>query len=584
MKKIMTILVLIMLVLLGMSSVCASDANDALAASEDDLGTELVSMENNLKITQDNNAADDGEILSASNDDEIITAEKDFDELSSNPSYFSTLSREIGYGGDIELKHDYYRYDWGSGILIKFPGVINGNGAVIDMSESHIQPFYVVAYGVTIKNLTIKNVNCDKGSSISGGGGAIYFSNNGGPATIENCNFINVNSLYHGGAIYYEGTSSEAGLTVKNCNFVNSRVTFGGCDGGAIYMSNGISCTVKNCNFTNCSAADTGGAVYFGSRCNSPVVEYCNFCNNSAYCGGAVSFDWVYGGSVKNCNLAHNSASGRGGAVQFYSGSIENCNLSHNSASNGGAVCFLNDGNAIGCDFANNSASDGGALYFSTHITGNVERCNFCSNSAYCGGGLYFAQSSTGRVKNSNFTDNSAYIGGAAYFEFNAEIANSNFIGNNATSGSAVYLDGRGSFTKKISNSCFLDNRANADDNDPFKVTQKENTIEITFIGRNNLLNAIYSVEDVELNNVTYWGMNGPANTDDVHPCRTTNEAGQNIFVTAFINDCLVLNEIRITNDEGKIILDDAAGSYLIFLRHDADFYYTDAQAVKTNL
>ncbi|MBR0272261.1 MAG: Ig-like domain repeat protein, partial [Methanobrevibacter sp.] len=102
-------------------------------------------------------------------------------------------------------------------------------------------------------------------------------------------------------------------------------------------------------------------------------------------------------------------------------------------------------------------------------------------------------------------------------------------------------------------------------------------------MGQDNLLNAIYSTSDVSFTNVTYWGAEGVANTGSsaVTPSRSQNEAGQNITVTVVVNDVLILNTTKVTNADGKILLDAVAGNYNITARHNADLYYTQAQTTR---
>ena len=88
---------------------------------------------------------------------------------------FTDLKNEIGSGGNVTLGRDYYKYKDGDGdpIEISTSGVINGNGAVIDMEGATISPvFKIYADNVTIKNLTIKNY--------TGTGEAIQFEGTGG--------------------------------------------------------------------------------------------------------------------------------------------------------------------------------------------------------------------------------------------------------------------------------------------------------------------------------------------------------------------------------------------------------------------
>ena len=504
------------------------------------------------------------------------------------------------------------------GVVIYIPVTINGNGFVID-AKGKSRVFNVQTTDVSIKNLTIKNAN------FNGDGGAVYFAQSG---RAINCNFTDNNATGNGGAIYFAGGSTGEAIncnftnnsainggaiyflnqsTVENCNFIDNKATgefFKGggavyfnisgsvenCKftdnfayyGGAIYMSSG---SVENCNFTNNNATANGGAVYFY---NIGTVTNCNFTGNTANYGGAVYF--YNTGTVINCNFTNNTASEAGGAIGMISGTVLNCNFTNNKAtedfSYGGAVFFRINGEVRNCNFTDNQVtgdySEGGAVYF--HNTGNVTNCNFNDNSAWYGGAIYFYV--TGNVTNCNFTNNKATgdysWGGAVHFYSTANVANCNFTGNNASRGSAISF----SFTstsKSVSNSIFLNNRANAE---ALTVTKNENNITITFTGRNNLLNAIYSINDVEVNftNVTYWGSNGINNTGSsaTTPSRSNKVAGQNITVGVVVNDKLVLNKVLVTDENGMIVLDINAGeNYFIVARHESDSYYTEAE--KTN-
>ena len=287
-------------------------------------------FDDGLQITQEKN-------ILKSNDDEN-------DILSDGPGNYSGLSSEIGSGGSyIGLQHDYYSYD-GSNDTIEITvadSVIDGKGAVIDMAGSTIQAFKVSASGVTIKNLTIKNVNYE------GNGGAIYFAQAG---TVTDCNFTDnkaTGNYSYGGAVYFlnEGT-------VANCNFESNTATY---EGGAVFIwEEG---TVTNCNFTDNSAV-YGGAIKFYT---SGRVTNCNFANNKvkgdySY-GGAV---WMNSGSLENSNFESNTAEYEGGAVWMYSGRIENSNFTANNATTGSAVYFGNasaDKAVFDSRFLNNRAN-----------------------------------------------------------------------------------------------------------------------------------------------------------------------------------------------------------------------------------
>ena len=86
---------------------------------------------------------------------------------------FYDLRNEIESGGNKILQYDYYKYESGDPIEISTSGVIDGNGAIIDMEGATISHvFNISADNVTIKNLSIINY--------TGTGDAIYFFGSGG--------------------------------------------------------------------------------------------------------------------------------------------------------------------------------------------------------------------------------------------------------------------------------------------------------------------------------------------------------------------------------------------------------------------
>lgn len=327
--------------------------------------------------------------LSANDNDELICVESDLDVVSLNMSTYSELSGELGSGGNVKLKYDYYTYDSGSTISISTPNsVIDGNGATIDMAGSDIQAFKVSASGVAIKNLTIKNANYNSE------GGAIYFSS---PGAVENCNFINNSAYDSGGALMFAKSGNVIG-----CNFTDNSVRY---YGGAICFKNGGN--VINCNFANNKATvGNGGAVYFDYD-SFGAVENCNFNDNSASNGGAILFAGA--GSLTNCNFTGNNATWHnGGAVWMNLGDAENCNFADNSASSyGGALYLFNAGEVSNCNFTNNSAKCGGATLFEAN--GTVIKCNFDNNEATVSGSAIWMDS--GIVDYCNFNGNDAVEG-----------------------------------------------------------------------------------------------------------------------------------------------------------------------------
>ena len=471
-----------------------------------------------------------------------------------------------------------------------------GDGEAIFDAQGLNRILTVNVGSVNISGLTFKN------GKYAGDGGAIYFNASG---KVENCNFINNNASgghlprYQGGAIYFKygaesyvtncnftGNIADNGGAVDfeyeshltNCNFVNNIAE----NSGAAVCIDATIGEISNCTFIN-NSCRIGGALYIG---NSAEFTKCKFINNTAYNGGAIQF--MGEGKVTDCTFSNNTAKDYGGAIRFYNGNhfktytVTNCNFTNNTAKQqGGALYFEYNGNVTNCIFTNNKATNnGGAAYFRTD--GEVNDCTFVNNNATSSGGaLYFL--TNGPIANCNFTGNTAINGGAVFFSSNGTVANCKFTGNDANTGSAIYFYNDESVKSIVSNSYFLNNRANVDD-DPFILNLTGNNAEIIFIGRNNLINAIYSNNDcdVSFSNVTYWGARGITNTDIAAPVKSTRQAGQNITVKAIANGNL-LNMVIITDEEGKIVIKDVE-DYLIIVRHDEDSYYTEAEEIFKNM
>jgi len=417
------ILIMLTIFLFAIAAASASDVNETVMANEDTGQMEL------------------------STNDETISSETGSEILTAGQYTYSDLRYQIGSGGNITLTEGTYTYNNdGDTIEITDSGVIDGNGAVIDMAGSNIQAFNVVASDVTIKNLCIKNANFD------GYGGAIHFNRTG---SVTNCNFTNNTASREGGAVFFRLASN-----VTNCNFVDNTA---GRYGGAINfddMSKGSN--VTNCNFAGNTAYEEGGALFFSG---TGIVTNCNFDENSASEGGAIYFyDYANKGPsiVANCNFTSNNASNKDGAVYFYrSGNVTNCNFVNNTADgDGGAIYFYNldsEGTAVtNCNFTDNKAGYGGALGF--RQTGSVANCNFINNTATggSGGAIYFYDENnrgSAAVTNCNFTDNNAFssysYGGAVYFYRNGTVTNCNFANSTAYNGDggAVYFAAAGSVT-----------------------------------------------------------------------------------------------------------------------------------------
>ena len=291
------------------------------------------------------------------------------------------------------------------------------------------------------------------------------------------------------------------------------------------------------CDFINNTAAKYGGGVNY--RYSPQNITFnSTFFNNDAYVGGGVNFFESFENIMFNGEFIGNSAY-NGGAIASGTGVIEDVFFKNNYAGAGGALYFEVNATVVGCNFTNNAAI----------------------NDSSCGGSIFFLED--GYVANCNFINNKAYAGSTIFFFHDDGFTN---IGN-------------------ISHSIFLNNRAYVDEDTPFNVTINENNIKITFMGYNNLLNAIYSRANGEVNftNVTYWGASGIENTGNstIVLSGSNNEAGQNISVNVVVDDVIVENDVLVTDENGTIILNISVGdNYFIRVSHDEDSYYTETEKV----
>ncbi|MEE0024134.1 Ig-like domain-containing protein, partial [Methanobrevibacter sp.] len=363
------------------------------------------------------------DILSANDNNEIISTTIDNNEIlttGNDVSNYSELSKEITVGGQIELQHDYYKYDSGNTINIPNDSSIDGKGAVIDMAGSSIRAFIINGSNVIINNLTIKNVLFTYLN-----GGAIY-SETGGIVT--NCNFIN-NSADNGGAIYFKNVAGS----VTNCNFINNSAV----NDGAISFNDEAS-NVTNCTFIN-NSADKAGAIGFYNM--DARVSNCTFVNNSAwYSAGGGAIFLSNGGSVDNCIFVNNSVldenEGDGGAIASGGGSVNNCIFVNNYViGGGGGAISIYGGSVTNCTFTGNSANTWGGAIDSYYVGVSVTNCTFTGNTisnTFENAGGYAIFSNGGSVTNCAFVNNSAKSGKYdIYSSFPYDSLDNNWWGSN---------------------------------------------------------------------------------------------------------------------------------------------------------
>ena len=334
------IFICLLICLFSIASVCASDVNETLVASEDQ-SDELITI------------------------DDIGTTEKGA--LSESSGTFTELAAKINNGTEIVLDKDY-RFDsavdsdYQNGVGISKTITINGKGHYLDgnnlagiliinsptilMNIKFING-YGIRSGAIYSTSTIVLINCTFIHNVASYNGAINLCSN---SKIINSSFINNSAKYYGGVIGIGGDN----CTISECEFVNNNANS---FEGAIRIS-GNNCTISDCKFLNNSAGFAIGAIScYG---NYISIINCDLINNSASSilgyGGAVAWFGKYGNLVNSSFINNKGENIIRWSADSYSGNMINCTLINNS----GSISWEGDYGFL----SNCSLSDGGRQLF----------------------------------------------------------------------------------------------------------------------------------------------------------------------------------------------------------------------------
>ena len=516
MKRKLILLLCLIMVIISLSAVSASDLNQS--------NTEDIVLNNTLSISEET------DIVEANEDGTFTDLQNMIDK--SNKGATVVLDRDYKYDDSFSTK----------GITVNKTLTIDGKGHTLNaLSKSHI--LYVNASNVVLKNINFINANAhdiDHDESYDydyeyGAGGAIqwhgtygkltdcYFENNcaewdgsavkwlgdygticncifekntgfmGGGTSISGSNVTITNSTFRdnhcdgAGAMLWtgsNGTLSDSTFTGNTAKYIEDEIlsvssgdllslpvsedVLGGAMGlGGAVVWWGENCLVNNCRFTSNSVTSKGsysggGAVYLDA--SNTNFTNCIFENNHALSKGGA----IYGHescSVEACQFINNDANENGGAIYWdgCSGTIKGNTFSNNFAENGGAIYSAVETIIDSCDFFENTANYGGALYVANDKL-TVSYSNFINNTANYNGGALSASGIT-HIIDSTFRNNSANDNGGAIMSYGyVSIDYSDFISNTASNGGALYLDGASSFGSEIESyidySNFKDNSA----------------------------------------------------------------------------------------------------------------------------
>ena len=368
-RKSLLIILLVACMLFSVTSVVASDVNDAMVND-----TALSSEENEFVVDSEID-----EIAASSNDENQLSE----DSGSTDDGTFTSLQLKVltaSAGSTINLSNDY-KYNSGfrltTGVFINKDITIDGNGHTIDgMGQSRI---FNINYGDGLKfhKVTLKNINFKNGNAKIYGGAILNFAD----LTVDHCTFTNNNANTAGGAI-----NSLGALTLKNSAF--NKNSAGG-DAGAVF-----SLTIIK-----------GAEFYYKYFEGGNATEDTNLLYTLMQAVLEPGKDTIY-----KCTFSNNKANGRGGgAVYAFSHiDINSCTFNSNKAGDeGGAVFGCKDLFIKNSKFNYNTAKKyGGAVYFKCHaLSGHYKDGKWVSDVKYF----------TNSIQSSTFKKNVAKKGGAIY-------------------------------------------------------------------------------------------------------------------------------------------------------------------------
>ena len=512
----------------------------------------------------------------------------------------------VGSGRNGTVKAYFKNNNITNGTAVKW------NGANGTLTESVFENNYLGGTGSSVvewngENGKILDSNFTDNSNINGHI-VIWQERNG---TVSNSRFINNRNL-SSSLISWE---SEKG-TISSSQFINNSAV--SIKGGAVRWASKYG-TITSSNFTNNAVVNgSAGAVYWAEDYGTISDSY--FANNSITngLGGAIQWDG-HNGTVLNTKFIKNHAiwddsllSTYGGAI-YWNGNYSLINNSvfdknyidginfnesrassdtqykaaHDGSGNGAAVYWdAHWGNLTNSNFTNNKAYRNGAAIYWNADYGLLSHDNFINNTArYEGGAVKWHSKHGGLLEYLNFTDNVADEGGAIYFShwvYNGTLNHSYFRGNNATFGSAIYRNDIISYGEYenfnssvyINNATFIYNQANSSS---IKITGTDGNFTATYYGNDNILNAIYNLNNVSA--IFIDGVNpvlGVENSNNGELLyQDAREYSQNITVSILDENDNELYTTNLTTDiYGQVNFTAYLGKKIRFT-HLNDVYYT---------
>ena len=356
---------LILLVIITINSVCASEVGNDTISSADSPSQEIVAT-NEKMILGDNgdvNAFQDkydaGNIIELENNytfSEEFVIDKDvtingngFSIKASGENRIFTINEARVILNNITFLNGN-PLDVGGSIWINPSSDVEINNCVFkNNSALDGGAIYCGGSNCTITNSKFYDNVQDNPSTNDGGGGAIYLIDSN--ANIQNCEFINNSASIYAAAIYFTEDSETVSLSVNNSIFRKNNATNSINEGnyGAIYVA-GANFLIYNSKFEN-NYADYGGAIGF-TDCYG-VIHNSTFSDNEAfYYAGAINAEAMEL-LISNSSFINNKIIGPYDEEAYF---IEE------TQAGGAIVWHTNKGSIVNSKFINNQAKSGSSI------------------------------------------------------------------------------------------------------------------------------------------------------------------------------------------------------------------------------
>ena len=562
-KNKLFIFMILSLMLISLSAVCAEDTASLNLNETDTATTNSVSCQNNeVELVENTLSKNDMDFnnLTMSNAKEITNEPNTGDKIYVNPINGDDNNNGSNWDNSVKTINKALTLVNDNGFIYlgngehTTPATINKNVKLIGQNQektiltnSNNCFLTITSNNVEIYNTTFKDNK--RAIAINGKNGKYY---------INNCSFINNKATEYGGAIMIGyGT-----LTILNSNFINNTALDYG-DGGAICIYDGT-LNISNSTFINNNATNTGGAIYI--QYGTLNISNSTFINNTANIGGAVC---IYDGTLttNNSTFTNNTANTAAGAIYMYSGTLttNNSTFTKNTATNDGGAIYMYSGTLTtnNSTFTKNIAQYGGVISIDT---GNITTNNstFTNNTATSGGGDIYMSNGNITTNNSTFTNNTASVGGSIYIYNNGKLTinNSIFKNNKADSGTIYMNNG----TLIVNDSIFIKNTAN---NIGGSIYMNNGNISIDnsiFIKNTDVAIWLYGHGDITIDNsnfinntATYYG--GAIYMDEgtftiTNSTFTNNTANRGGSIYMYDGNLTINNSVLVNNtaDKGEAI------------------------------